>query len=297
MTKKFTKLNIGSTVVLNGSKCFKKLSVNPTSSDITGDFTDEPVAYGNFLTFSSPKVFVLATANSAKNWDGEIEYSRDANNWYVWDGTTSLLANKGRLYLRGTWNTIITGKNRNSNWVLTGTNIDCSGNIEALRDYALAETGEYLWMDERCYYRMFYGCTSLISAPELPYTGVSFEGYRSMFEGCENLISAPSLPATHVQDFSYCAMFRNCTSLSSLPAIYATWFQMWCCDGMFENCTNIKISTTQTGEYQTAYRIPASGTGEVSNSAVFADMFAGTGGTFKGSPRINTTYYTSNTVV
>jgi hypothetical protein len=65
---------------------------------------------------------------------------------------------------------------------------------------------------------------------------------------------------------------------------------------MFEDCTNIKLSTTQTGDYQTSYRIPTTGTGSTATYAM-TDMFTNTGGTFTGDPSINTTYYTSNTVV
>lgn len=65
---------------------------------------------------------------------------------------------------------------------------------------------------------------------------------------------------------------------------------------MFSGCTNIKLSTTKTGEYQTAYRIPISGTG-MTTTDTLTSMFTGTGGTFTGTPEINTTYYTSNTVV
>ena len=44
------------------------------------------------------------------------------------------------------------------------------------------------------------------------------------------------------------------------------------------------------------YRIPTIGTG-TSGSSSLSDMFKNTGGTFIGTPTINTTYYTSNTVV
>ena len=71
-----------------------------------------------------------------------------------------------------------------------------------------------------------------------------------------------------------------------------------CYESMFEGCSLIKLSTTQTGEYQTAYTIPKSGTGTTANGAL-QNMFVNTGGTFTGTPSINTTYYlsTSNTVV
>ena len=72
----------------------------------------------------------------------------------------------------------------------------------------------------------------------------------------------------------------------------------YCYNRMFYGCTNIKLSITKTGEYQTEYRIPKSGTGTTSSNAL-ESMFTNTGGTFTGTPEINTTYYlsTSNTVV
>ena len=69
-----------------------------------------------------------------------------------------------------------------------------------------------------------------------------------------------------------------------------------CYSSMFNGCTKIKLSTTQTGEYQTPYRIPTTGAGtNVAYSLI--NTFANTGGTFTGTPEINKTYYTSNTVV
>jgi hypothetical protein len=65
---------------------------------------------------------------------------------------------------------------------------------------------------------------------------------------------------------------------------------------MFYGCSLIKLSTTQVDEYQTEYRIPFSGTGTTASNAL-GSMFANTGGTFTGTAIINTTYYTSNTVI
>ena len=62
---------------------------------------------------------------------------------------------------------------------------------------------------------------------------------------------------------------------------------------MFNGCTGLKLSSTQTGEYTQEYRIPSSGTGTTASNAL-TDMFASTGGTFKGTPSINTTYYLSS---
>ena len=149
-----------------------------------------------------------------------------------------------------------------------------------------------------CYQYMFYGCTSLTTAPELPATTLGSSCYDSMFYGCTALTKAPALPATTLANNCYKFMFNGCTSLTTAPELPATTLSSSCYNSMFGGCTKIKMSTTKTGEYQTAYRIPKSGTGTTATSALDY-MFYNTGGTFTGTPSINTTYYlsTSNTVV
>lgn len=94
------------------------------------------------------------------------------------------------------------------------------------------------------------------------------ECYKSMFDGCTNLTTAPDLPATTLADFCYERMFLNCSSL--------------------------KVSNTQTGTYQYAWRIPTSGTILSAPSNWNTSMLANTGGTFTSDPSINTTYYVEN---
>ena len=147
-----------------------------------------------------------------------------------------------------------------------------------------------------CYSYMFYGCAALTTAPALPATTLVANCYENMFFGCAALTTAPALPATTLADYCYSTMFGDCTALTTAPALPATTLVANCYGGMFWGCTSIKLSTTRTGEYQTAYRIPKSGTGTTATDALM-DMFADTGGTFTGIPEINTTYYTSNTVV
>ena len=147
-----------------------------------------------------------------------------------------------------------------------------------------------------CYNGMLYGCTSLTTAPALPATMLAEGCYFEMFLDCASLTTAPELPATTLATDCYNSMFYGCTSLTTAPALPATTLADYCYSNMFERCTKIKISTTKTGEYQTAYRIPKSGTGTDTTDSLL-DMFINTGGTFTGTPSINTTYYTSNTVV
>ena len=307
----------------------------------------------NFVTFSSDLSFSIYTYNKLKNWDGTLEYSTDTINWTTWTGTSisSAVSNGSyKLYVRGTGNTYMNtlSKELNGRWVLTGSNISCSGRIDNLLDHATVSLGGqptmafccYCYMfsgctslisapnlpattlADYCYYYMFRGCTSLTSAPSLPANTLASNCYESMFSGCIGLTQAPNLPATILASGCYNQMFYRCTSLTiapSLPAntlasncynymfygctsliqvpnLPATTLANYCYRAMFFSCTLIKLSATQVGEYQTAYRIPTTDTGTDATDAL-ADMFTNTGGTFTGTPTINTTYYTSNTVV
>ena len=249
-----------------------------TASIVADDFPDvirerlqgiPPIPY---LTFSSPNSFTLKVNNASKNWDGTLEYSTDTSTWSTWDGTTTLSSvtngSDNAIYLRGIGNTVITGSNPSSKWVLTGSDIACIGNIENLLDYATVESGAHPTMADYC--------------------------YRGMFNGCTALTQAPALPATTLATGCYYAMFQNCTGLTRAPALPATTLAVNCYNSMFFGCTSLKLSATQTGEYTVAYRIPTTGTGTTATNALDY-MFFITGGTFTGTPKINTTYYLSNT--
>lgn len=173
------------------------------------------------------------------------------------------------------------------------------------------------------YSQMFYGCTKLTSCPALPATTLNSYCYGTMFRGCTALTATmSSLPATIMKSYSYSYMFYGCTALKTHCSLSATTVATGCYESMFYGCdaletiaalpattlvTNcyksmyshaagIKVSTTQTGDYQNAWRIPTSGTG-TTTSGWNGSMLASTGGTFTGDPVSETTYYTSNTVV
>ena len=94
----------------------------------------------------------------------------------------------------------------------------------------------------------------------------------------------------------YYSMFRGCTSLTTAPSLPATTLAGSCYDSMFYGCTSIKLAISKSLEYDKEYRIPKSGNGVTATRAL-NNMFTRTGGTFTGTPSINTTYYTSNTIV
>ena len=197
----------------------------------------------SYLTFSSPKSFTLALNNPAVKWDGTIEYFASDKTWTAWDGKTTLsaVADDGEylLYLRGTGNRIIIGDVPAGIWVLSGTNIKCIGNIDNLLDYTTVESGNHPTMADDCYQYMFRGCTSLISAPELPATTLAKNCYKNMFQGCTSLISAPELPATTLTNNCYQNMFQGCTSLTQAPALPATTLANNCYQYMFQGCTSL----------------------------------------------------------
>lgn len=172
-----------------------------------------------------------------------------------------------------------------------------------------------------CYLSMFEGCTRLAVAPELASTQIAASCYTRMFLGCTSLSEAPRLPAETLQNYCYSRMFYGCTGIklppvlpsrtlkmecyygmffasgiTALPELPATVLAVSCYQVMFSGCTGIKMAASQDGEYTTPYSIPSSGTGTTASNALL-DMFTYTGGTFTGTPTINTTYYTSNTVV
>lgn len=158
-------------------------------------------------------------------------------------------------------------------------------------------------LNTNCYEYMYQGCTALttITIPSgktvpLPATTLKNYCYRGMFYGCTALTTMFKLPATTLGTYCYSRMFRGCTKLEQLPALPVTTVSNQAYYQMFYGCSKIMLSTTQTGNYQTAYRIPTSGTGTFGTNSGY-QMFTSTGGTFKNTAAVNTTYYTSNTVI
>ena len=92
---------------------------------------------------------------------------------------------------------------------------------------------------EGCYGSMFYGCTSLTSAPQLSATTLVSNCYQRMFYGCTSLTSAPQLSTTTLVSNCYQQMFQGCTSLTTAPELLATNLQSYCYSSMFYGCTSL----------------------------------------------------------
>ena len=210
-------------------------------------FTKAPQVYTDCLTFTGEtSEFTLNATN--KEWDGTLEWSIDHTTWTTLTGTEAIQSVNKKLYLRGKGNTTF----RNSNgirWQLSAK-AGCSGNIQTLLDWENPPTSR---SSNYCYKRMFYHCTNLTTAPELPATILSNYCYEEMFEVCTNLTTAPELPATTLKSSCYQRMFYNCTNLTTAPELPATTLKKACYQGMFYNCTNLtsapKLPATTLTDY------------------------------------------------
>lgn len=258
-----------------------------------------------FLTLSSANSFTLKVENATKNWDGILEWSTNETTWNEWDGTTALSSavfdGNYKLFLRGWGNTIVTGRPNQSNlwnkvgFVLTGGGVSCFGNAEVLLDCATVLRGEHPAMGVGAFSHLFYRNSALIHAPDFMSLTVSDYAYWAAFVDCNNLTQHPKIEAINLSKYCFYYMF-NGTGLTELINLNATDMPDYCYGQMYINCSSIKLSEVQTEIYNTPYRIPKSGTG-TDKSHSLGGMFLYTGGTFTGTPTINTTYYTSNQIV
>ena len=90
-----------------------------------------------------------------------------------------------------------------------------------------------------CYENMFRNCSSLTTAPQLSATTLVSSCYYGMFQGCTSLTTALELPATTLADGCYYSMFSGCTSLTTAPELPATTLAESCYSYMFQGCTSL----------------------------------------------------------
>ena len=151
----------------------------------------------------------------------ELEYSIDGGaTWTVWhedgSGNRSLTLTAGqRMYVRNTSETqtgFSIGDSNRYTFAFTGA-VEAHGNTNSL----LCKNAEIVdTLSAYCYYALFLGCASLVTAPELPATTIATACYYAMFQNCISLVTAPQLPASTLFDSCYYGMFYNCTLLREI---------------------------------------------------------------------------------
>jgi hypothetical protein len=107
--------------------------------------------------------------------------------------------------------------------------------------------------NENAYYYMFKNQTNLIDASELKLTATTLASncYRGLFYGCSSLTKAPELPATELEENCYDSMFAVCSSLTTAPALPATELMNDCYMTMFWDCTSLNYVKTNVVDWDT----------------------------------------------
>jgi hypothetical protein len=135
---------------------------------------------------------------------------------------------------------LFTSDSMSNAWVISGSDVIASGNINTLVDYRrnMFTLGSYAFS------YLFYGCTDLTVAPDLPAISLGTSCYSDMFNGCTGLVSAPVLIASNLVDDCYNGMFRDCTGLVSAPGVitYTTYTPVQA--DMFAGAFNIEDPIT-----------------------------------------------------
>ena len=168
----------------------------------------------------------------------------------------------------------------NSNHFTITGKVAASGNVMSMR---LDDDSRSQGLTEICFNSMFYRCSGLTKAPDLPETNLALACYMNMFAQCTGLTEAPALPATKLEDRCYYSMFLSCTGLTKAPDLPATELASYCyarmfyrCKGlteapdllatelppscynyMFSGCTGLEFAEEKTDKYWYEYKIPA----------------------------------------
>ena len=230
-----------------------------------------PIPYLCFTANTAGSTVELNKVGSPTNVS--LQVSTNWNNWsnYIpWSWTT--------IQLQNIWDKIYF---RNTSETTTAFNTSVSNYYQFAMTWSIASSGEVNYLLNK------NGTNGLNGN----YT------FFQLFLNCTSLTTPPELPATTLWNYCYQNMFYGCTSLNSLPKLPAIALVTNCYQRMFYGCSNIKLSTTQTWEYQNSYIIPSEWTWTISSWNDMYYMFQNTWWTFTWTPSINTTYYTSNTIV
>ena len=187
------------------------------------------------LAFISSGESTVRLAQVGTPYEISLEYSTDETHWKPYTiGETITLADSTFLLFRS-------GEHKNRKFSKDDENyyhfeisgpISAQGNIMSLlnRDFSTPPTFYG-------FFALFEGCTSLLSAPELPAEALATNCYRYMFRGCSALTSAPELPATTMEQGCYFGMFSECTGLTSAPKLPANVLANNCYGWMFKGCS------------------------------------------------------------
>lgn len=214
--------------------------------EVNQSFTFERNKYYDMareVTIKSETPYVTFTANASQTLTMSkavetLEYSVNGGDWSeLGTSTITFGGNNGNLRLRGkNLNGTASSSSDYSQIIFGNENpVTCTGDIRTLLDYENYNTSE---TGNAKFFRLFWNCSCLTSAPQLPATILADKCYSYMFSNC-SLTEAPELPATTLTEDCYLYMFENCSSLTEAPLLPATTLAESCYYKMFSGCTNL----------------------------------------------------------
>ena len=220
----------------NNTIYWKKRASNKQGKTISAS-TDNGSTWIEY-TSTSGNGITIATLNSG---DKLLVKGENATYFESWN-PQGIFASTSSFITYGNVMSLVYGDNFSGQTTLTSGNTfyglfsQCSG-LTSAENLVLPATT----LTSNCYQDMFYGCTSLITTPELPATTLASSCYQSMFSSCANLTTAPELPATTLADGCYLSMFYGCTNLTTAPELPATTLASSCYQYMFSSCANLNL--------------------------------------------------------
>lgn len=223
---------------------------NPYIHDYTDDYLTFVALESGTFTFTPQNNNVISySTDNGENWTQGNSVSVNSGDKVMWKGTMApaeydgigTFSSTANFDVQGNVMSLLFGDNYNGQTSLTGKDyvfyelFSNSTKVVSAENLSLPATT----LATYCYQEVFYGCTNLISAPELPATTLAEGCYWSMFEGCTSLTTAPELSATTLADSCYQGMFYNCTSLTTAPVLPAETLANYCYGHMFNGCTSL----------------------------------------------------------
>ena len=136
-------------------------------------------------------------------------------------GTTLATLNTGdKLLVKGNNDCYATSMTQEYNRFSSTGNFNIEGNIMSLI-YEDNFYNQSILPNTMTFKRLFYSCNKLINASNLilPSTSLKSGCYYAMFEGCRSLITAPELPANTLVQYCYYQMFSGCNSLNYIKCL------------------------------------------------------------------------------
>jgi hypothetical protein len=211
----------------NVSQCMNENEVhyNPIP-DYSKEYLTFVAKEDGTFTFTPQNNNVISySTDNGENWTDGNSIEVNSGDKVMWKGTMTPQSNNGIGTFGSTANFDVQG---NAMSLLYGDNFKGQTDLTG-KNYA--------------FYQLFHRNTKVISAENLSLSATTLANhcYNSMFYGCTSLTTAPELPATTLAFYCYNTMFCDCTSLNYIKAMFTTTPSM-----MYTNSWVSGVSATGT---------------------------------------------------